>query len=227
MKCGRIGITLAALGLGVVAGGFFSSLPKAVATALQQGEKLCATDAKLAEAESLYKANNVRSATEALARAQAAVTKLADVQELSAKLDPLKKRLANLHDLMELDGAKVSPIPASLAVSDNSMPDKPTTKPTTKTTPVPKPVVAKTPIGKPAQPAWPASSLPYLENQFWRARSTSWKQVADVLVEKCGGGAAVSNSRPVRHTVISPDARLRRMASSPPWQKVRRVVLST
>ena len=93
MKCGRIAVALAALGfLGMVLGGLpLRQLASAVG-ATGQNEKLRAADAKLAKAESLYKANNVKGATESLAQAQSALEELASAQELVLRqLEPLKK----------------------------------------------------------------------------------------------------------------------------------------
>ncbi len=146
MKCGRIGVAVAALGLGVVLGGLPWSASTVVGATPKQNEKLRAAESKLSKAESLYKSNSMRPATEALAQAQVALVELADVPELARQIEPLKKRLANLHDNMELDGAKVAAIPESLAIGDMTAPAK--TAPA-KPAPV-KPVVAKTPLGKPA-----------------------------------------------------------------------------
>jgi mono/diheme cytochrome c family protein len=180
MKCGRIGIALAALGLGFVVGGLpWSASPAAGATP-QQNEKLHAAESKLSKAESLYKSGSIRPATDALAQAQAALVELADVQELAKQLEPLKKRLANLHDNMELDGAKVSAIPESLAIGDSSS-DKPNKPAPTTTKPV-KPVVAKTPPGKPVPGAPVGLSLPAAKG----GGISFVRQVAPLLVGKCG-----------------------------------------
>jgi len=89
---------------------------------------------------------------------------------LAARLQPLKRRLVNLHDSMELDGAKVPAVAASLATV--ASPATPATKPD-------KPVVAKTPVKPAVNP---------LKKPLGNAAGgvSFVRDVAPILVAKCG-----------------------------------------
>ena len=138
-------------------------------------QKLHAGEAALTKAESLYKENKIRDAAASFAQAQDALAEAAAAPELAGRLQPIKRRLVNLHDMMELDGAKVPVIAASLATTVGpATPTKSTTKPE-------KPLVAKTPPAK--TPIKPLVKKPL----GGVAGAVSFvRDVAPILVAKCG-----------------------------------------
>ena len=69
----------------------------------EQTQKFAAAAALVSKAETLYKSNHLPDAVGAFAKAQSAVVDLAAAPELGAQVDPLKRRLVDLHDQLELD----------------------------------------------------------------------------------------------------------------------------
>ena len=115
MSCGRF--QTCAFCVGSVGGPGLLRRPAIVAAAptAEQIKKLHAADAALTKAESLYKENKMREAAAAFTQAQDALAEVAAAPEMAQRIQPFKKRLINLHDMMELDGAKVPAIAAALA----------------------------------------------------------------------------------------------------------------
>jgi hypothetical protein len=154
---------------------------QAAAPSAEQIQKLHAADGALTKAELLYKENKMREAAAAFTQAQDALVEVAAAPELAARMQPLKKRLVGLHDMMELDGAKVPAVAAALAsAAPNASSTKPAATKPAATKPVStKPVVAKTPVTKPL--------VNPLKKPVGGAGGVSFvRDVAPMLVAKCG-----------------------------------------
>jgi len=149
----------------------------AAAPSAEQIQKLHAADAALTKAELLYKENKMRDAAASFTQAQDALVEVAAAPEMAQRMQPLKKRLIGLHDMMELDGAKV---PAVAAALTSAAPDTSSTSTKPSTTKPDRPlVVAKTPITKPL--------VNPLKKPVGFAGSVSFiRDVAPILVAKCG-----------------------------------------
>ena len=135
MKFGRAGV----IGIGLILLVVGSNVPLSTRAAgpAPQSEKLRSAEAALSKAESLYHNGKVKDAATSLAAAQADLVELAAMPDVSRAYEPLRRRLVNLHDLMDLDGVKVVAIDASLAAaSEKPVAGKPG-----------RPLVGKTPAG--------------------------------------------------------------------------------
>jgi hypothetical protein len=179
MSCGRsstyaFGAIFSALSMALAC---LVAAPLFAAANAEQTQKLHGADAALTKAEVLYKENKMRDAAASLTQAQDALVELAAVPEMAQRVQPLKRRLINLHDMMELDGAKVPAVAAALASSTTST--APTTKPAT-TKPEKTPLVAKT-------PAKPLVGAPLKKPLGLPAGGISFtRDVAPILVARCG-----------------------------------------
>jgi hypothetical protein len=180
MQVGRnsrrsVGFVVSWLGAGLIAAGFLVRIGLAAPTA-EQIEKLHAAEAAVTKAETLYKANKAKDAAAALAEAAKDLEPLAAAKEMPRQVEPIRKRIVNLHDNMEIDGAKVGAVPASLAAAiEAPMPEKPVAKPAPIKT-APQNPIANRPIRPGKTPAGGAG-----------AGTVSFtRQVAPMLVAKCG-----------------------------------------
>ncbi len=133
MRCGRSETyAFRSVLLGVLA--CLVSAPVVAAPTAEQNQKLHAADAALTKAETSYKEGKIRDAVASFKQAQDALVEAAAVPEMAQRVQPIKRRLVNLHDMMELDGARVPAVAAALT-SAATTPDVATTKPA-KTPPV-------------------------------------------------------------------------------------------
>ena len=156
--------------------------PLLAAPSAEQTQKLHAADAALTNAESLYKANKMHDAAAAFTEAQDALVEVAAAPEMAQRIQPLKKRLINLHDMMELDGAKVPAIAAALTSAAPATSTKPVPTKPVATKPEKPAAVAKTPITKPLTKPLPPGKKP-----VGLAGDVSFiRDVAPMLVAKCG-----------------------------------------
>lgn len=156
MKFGRAGV----IGIGLILLVVGSNVPLSSRAAgpAPQSEKLRSADASLTKAETLYRGGKAKDAAASLAAAQADLVELAAMPDVSRAFEPLRRRLVNLHDLMDLDGVKVVAIDASLAAaSEKPVAGKPG-----------RPVVGKTPAA-----AGAAGMISFV------------RQVAPLLIAKC------------------------------------------
>ncbi|HEV3417484.1 MAG TPA: c-type cytochrome domain-containing protein, partial [Pirellulales bacterium] len=158
----------------LVVGAFLPSRAIAAPTP-EQSEKLRAAESAVSKSETLYKNGKLIEAAAMVQPAQKALADLADSKELAKQLQPLARRLLNLHDNLAIEGAKVPAISAAVASLADPASGKPTAKPTgekSATTPV-----AGRPVGKTsANPAKPGAA----------GAISFTKQVAPLLVAKCG-----------------------------------------
>ncbi len=185
MQAGRnsrrtVGFVVSWLGAGFIAAAFIARVGLAAPTA-EQIEKLHAAEAAVTKAETLYKANKARDAAAALADAANALAPLAAAKEMPRQVEPIRRRIVNLHDNMEIDGAKVVAVPASLAVAiEAPMPEKTVAAPmkTAPTKPAPVNPIASRPIRPVKTPAGTAAGA--------AGAASFTRQVAPLLVAKCG-----------------------------------------
>jgi len=195
MKSGRTKTRLAGLCLLALIGSLaidrLSTALWAAPTA-EQAQKIRAAAALVSKAETLYKSNRLPEAVSAFAKAQAAVVDLAAAPELAAQVDPLKRRLVDLHDQLELDGAKVPALDAAVQ-NVSAAPVAPAKTPPAKAPPADKPPPAKTPPAKTPpkpnakiSPADVAAAAPGGNISFVH-------QLAPLLVQKCGKCHVSSN----------------------------------
>ncbi len=108
----------------------FSASFAGAAPTPEQAAKFKAIEGALAKAESLYKAGKINDAATSLQSAETALGDLAELKDLARQLQPLARRLTNLHDNLALEGARVSAIPAPIASltdasAEKMTPDKP------------------------------------------------------------------------------------------------------
>ncbi len=167
-------------GLSVVVIGTVVGLSAWIATAsaaptAEQTVKLHAADAALTNGESLYKNGKLAEAAAAVDQAQKSLADLTEVKDLARPLQPIARRLVNLHDNLAVEGADVSAVDAavtSLASPGSEKPamEKPAAEKPTK--PAARPMV-KTSATRP-QPAGTAGEISFT------------KQVTPLLVGKCG-----------------------------------------
>jgi hypothetical protein len=156
------------------------------ATSANQLKRLNAADTALTKAEQLYKDNKLRDAASAYRQAQDALVDVAKSPELAKRLQPLKQRLVNLHDMMELDGAKLPAVDTVLMETSSSPAGTTGSKPTRST------LSANT--TKSANPFSKRGSAAVVGVSFTR-------DVAPMLVSKCGrchvdkslGGLSMAN----------------------------------
>src|SRR5436305_869170 len=95
-------VWMVGLGASLVAAGFAARVGMAAPTA-EQTEKLHAAEAAIAKAETLYKANKAKDAAAALTEAGNDLAPLATEKQLSRQVEPVRRRIVNLHDNMEID----------------------------------------------------------------------------------------------------------------------------
>ena len=180
MSCGRSQTRAFCLVLSAILACCLDRPLQAAAPTAEQTQKLHAADAALTKAELLYKENKMREAAASFSQAQDALVEVAAAPELAQRIQPLKKRLISLHDMMDLDGAKVPAVATALA---SAAPDASATKPAStkpvSTKPEKPPVVAKTPVTKPLTNP--------LKKPVGLAGGVSFvRDVAPMLVAKCG-----------------------------------------
>src|SRR5437016_4682175 len=101
----RIGIAASIL---LAAGWLFAARSTAAPTP-EQSEKIRAAEVVLQKGESLYKSGKLNESAAALETAQTALGELAEAKEMARQLQPLARRLVNLHDNLAVEGARVSP----------------------------------------------------------------------------------------------------------------------
>lgn len=151
--------------------------PAQAASNAELNKKFRAADAALAKAESLYKANKTHEAAAAYVTAQNDLSAIADEPSLSQRLVPLKRRLVTLHDSMELDGASLPAVAASLMVDASDTGTVPTTKSPTKTSPTKSTLTART---------TPKKTLGTKATLAGGEAVSFVREVAPLLVSKCG-----------------------------------------
>jgi hypothetical protein len=169
----RIGIAAVTL----VAGGWLCAARLIAAPTAAQTEMLHAVESALLKGESLYKTGKLNDAAASLQTAQTSLAELAEAKDLARQLQPLARRLVNLHDNLAVEGAKVSPLGAAVASLTDPSADKPMT--------------AKPTSDKPEKPVKPAAGRPtrntVARTQSGAAGAISFtRQVAPMLVGKCG-----------------------------------------
>ncbi len=153
----------------VVFGGLGAASSFAAPTA-DQLAKFKTAESSLGKAESLYKAGKTTDAAAAFEQANAALGEVASVKEMARPVDAMRKRLVNVHDNLEVDGATVSAVAAAMAAPAMTKPEKPTT-----------------PIGRPIKPIAGNPKTPIGKGPALAAGEVSFtKQVAPMLVDKCG-----------------------------------------
>src|SRR5258708_6968043 len=117
----RIGIS----GLTLLASAWLCAANVSAAPTPEQSEKLHAAESALLKGESLYKNGKLNDAAASLQTAQASLAELAEAKELGRQLQPLARRLVNLHDNLAVEGAKVSPLDAAIASLIDPSAEKP------------------------------------------------------------------------------------------------------
>ncbi|HEV2968409.1 MAG TPA: c-type cytochrome domain-containing protein, partial [Pirellulales bacterium] len=164
--------------LGVVAlamlAGWFCVRPATAAPTPEQSEKFRAAESALTKGETLYKNGKLIEAAAMVQPAQKALAELAEAKELVKQLQPLARRLMNLHDNLAIEGAKVPAISAAVTSLADLAGEKPMAKPAGEkpsTTPSPNRAVSK-------------NSTPSAKSGAGAISFT--KQVAPLLVAKCG-----------------------------------------
>jgi hypothetical protein len=168
-----VSAALAAVLMGLLA---WAAVAIAAPTA-DQTAKLRAAESALTKAESLYKNGKLAEAAAAVNHTQKSLAALVDAKDLSKQLQPIARRLVNLHDDLAVDGANVSMIDAAVASLANPTTDKPVTaKPSE--TPVKPATTQPRPIPKTTTPR-PQPGIAAGELSFT-------KQIAPLLVGKCG-----------------------------------------
>jgi hypothetical protein len=169
----KIGIA----GLTLLATGWLSAVRSSAAPTPEQTDKLHAAESALLKGESLYKNGKFSDAAASLQTAQASLAELAEAKELGRQLQPLARRLVNLHDNLAVEGAKVSPLGAAIASLIDPSAEKP--------------MMAKPPAEKPEMTVKPPAARPtkmaVTRSQSGAAGAISFtRQVAPLLVGKCG-----------------------------------------
>ena len=101
----------------VIAFGWLLVVSVSAAATAPQLEKVHSAARAITKAETLYKSGKMTEAIAAFGAAQKSLADLAEETDLSRQLDPLVKRLNNLHDSMVLDGAKLPDVAAELVNS--------------------------------------------------------------------------------------------------------------
>ncbi|HEY2147617.1 MAG TPA: hypothetical protein VGH32_06750, partial [Pirellulales bacterium] len=117
----RIGI----VGLSLIAAALMGIGRLSAAPTPEQTEKLRAVESALQKGESLYKSGKTGPAAAALKTAQASLAELTDVKELARQLQPLARRLLNLHDNLAVEGANVAALPTAITNLTNASAEKP------------------------------------------------------------------------------------------------------
>ncbi len=145
-------------------------------------KKMRVADSALTKAETLYKENKTHDAAAAYSQAQDALAAIADEQSLSQRLLPLKRRLVTLHDSMELDGATLPAISASLMVDASDAGTGASTKPQAKS-PLSKSPATKSTLTAKTTPKKPLGKNATLAGG---AAVSFVSDVAPLLVSKCG-----------------------------------------
>src|SRR3981189_703809 len=99
----RIGIgALTLLAVGWLCAARLIAVPTA-----EQTEMLRVVESALLKGESLYKSGKFNDAAASLQTAQTSLTELAEAKDLARQLQPLARRLVNLHDNLDVGGGKV------------------------------------------------------------------------------------------------------------------------
>lgn len=167
----RIGI----VGLSLVAVALVSIGRLSAAPTPEQTEKLHSVESGLQKGESLYKSGKIGAAATALKAAQGSLAELSGAKELARQLQPLARRLVNLHDNLVVEGANVAALPAAITGLTDAGAEKPAA------------TQSRANPANPAKPPATRSTRPSANRSQPAAGEISFtRQVAPMLVGKCG-----------------------------------------